>query len=84
MSSFPHWMAAVAQAFSQWMDSWVVQDYPALRERSRMVSAQSRATVRGSMVRSPDGRSEPWLQVFTSHLAVGSIMGCPSELLPVL
>ena len=26
MSLFPHWMAAVAQAFSQWIESWVVQD----------------------------------------------------------
>ena len=56
MSSFPHWMAAVAQAFSQWIESWMVRDYPAFRERSRMVSAQSWATVRGTMVRGPNGR----------------------------
>ena len=31
MSSFPHWMAAVAQAFSQWIESWVAWDYPAFR-----------------------------------------------------
>ena len=55
MSSFPHWMAAVAQAFSQWIESWMTRDYPAFRERSRVVSAQSWATVRGTMVRGPDG-----------------------------
>ena len=81
MSSFPHWMAAVAQAFSE---SWVVQDYPVFRERSRMVSAQSWATVRGTMVRSRDGRSQPWLQVFTDHPAVGNVTGWPHEVLPVL
>ena len=73
----PHWMAAVAQAFSQWIESWVVQNYPTFRERSRTVSAQSWATVRGTMVRSPDGRSEPWLQVFTDHPAVGNVTGWP-------
>ena len=41
MSLFPHWMAAVAQAFSQWIGSWVAQDIPAFREWSRVVSAQS-------------------------------------------
>ena len=41
MTSFAHWMGAVAQAFSQWIESWMIQDYPAFRERSRMVSAQS-------------------------------------------
>ena len=75
MSSFPQWIAAVARAFSQWIESWMVQDYPAFRERSRMVSAQSWATVRGTIVRSPDSGSEPWLQVFKDHRAVGSIMG---------
>ena len=84
MSSFPHWMAAVAQAFSQWIESWMIQDYPAFRERSRMVSAQSWATVRGTMVRSLDGRSEPLLHLFADHPAVGSIMGWPREVLPVL
>ena len=39
MSSFPHWMAVVAQAFSQWIGSWMAQDYPAFREWSRVVSA---------------------------------------------
>ena len=84
MSSFPHWMAAVAQAFSQWIESWMTQDYPAFRERSRMVSAHSWSTVRGTMVRGPDGQSEPWLQVFADHPAVGNIMGWPPEVLPVL
>ena len=41
MSSFPQWMAAVAQGFSQWIESWIVQDYPAFGERSRTVSAHS-------------------------------------------
>ena len=84
MSPFPHWMAAVTQAFSQWIESWVARDYLAFRERSRMVSAQSRATVRGTMVRGPDGQSEPWLQVFADHPAIGNIMGWPCEVLPVL
>ena len=54
MSLFPHWMAAVAQAFSQWIGSWVARDGPVFRERSCVVSAQSWATVRGTMVRDPD------------------------------
>ena len=41
MSLFPRWMAAVAQAFSQWIGSWITGDYPAFREWSRVVSAQS-------------------------------------------
>ena len=61
MSSFPHWMVAVAHAFSQWIETWMARDYPAFRGRSRMVSAQSWATLRGTMVRGPDGQSEPWL-----------------------
>ena len=84
MSSLPHWMAAVAQAFSRWIESWMGQDYPAFRERSRMVPAQSWTTVRGTMVRGPNGKSEPWLQVFADHPAVGNIMGWPREVLPVL
>ena len=75
MSSFPQWMAAVAQAFSQWIESWVTGDYLAFRERSRMVSAQSSATVRGTMVRGPKGQNDPWLQVFADHPAVGNIIG---------
>ena len=84
MSSFLHWMAAVAQAFTQWIESWMVHDYPAFRERSRVVSAQSWATVRGTVVRSPDGRSEPWLQVFADHPAFGRVTGWPREMVPVL
>ena len=84
MSSFPHWMAAVAQTFSQWISSWMTQDYPAFQERSRMVSAQSWATVRGTMVRGPDGQNDPWLQVCAGHPIVGNIMGWPREVLPVL
>ena len=49
-----------------------------------MVSAQSWATVHGTVVRSPSGRSEPWLQVFTHHPAVGSVRGWPREVPPVL
>ena len=84
MSTFPQWMAAAAQAFSQWIESWVAQDYPTFWERSRMVSAQSCATIRGTMVRDSDGQGEPWLQVFANHPAVGNIMGWPREVLPVL
>ena len=32
MSLFPHSMAPVAQAFSQWNASWMARDFPALRE----------------------------------------------------
>ena len=74
----------MAQAFSQSIESWVAPDYPAFRERSRIVSAQSWATVRGRIVRGPDGQSDSWLQVFTDHLAVENIMGWPREVLPVL
>ena len=84
LSSFPHWMSSVAQAFSQWMESWMTRDYPAFRERSRMVSPRFWATVRGTMVRGPDGHREPWLQVFADHPVVGNILGWPRELLPVL
>ena len=77
-------MAAVAQALRQWIETWMVQDYPAFRERSRMVSSHSWARVRGIMVRGPDGKSEPWLQVFLDHPAVGNIMGWPHDVLPVL
>ena len=83
MSSFPHWMAAVAQACSQWVGSWMARDYPTFREWSRVVSAQSWAMVRGTMVRGPDGHSDPWLQVYADHPAVGNIMGWPREVLPV-
>ena len=83
MSLFPHWMAAVAQAFSQWIGSWVARDIPAFREWSRVVSAQSWATVRGTMVRGPDAQSDSWLQVYTNHPAVGNVMGWPREVLPV-
>ena len=48
-----------------------------------MVSSQSWAMVRGAMVRGPDGQSDPWLQVFADHPAVGNIMGWPREVLPV-
>ena len=47
------------------------------------MSAQSWATIRGTMVRDPDGRDEPWLKVFASLPAVGNIMGCPGEVLAV-
>ena len=83
MSSFPHWMAAVAEAFSQWIGSWMTGDYPAFREWSRVVSAQSWAMVRGTMVRGHDSQRDPWLQVYADHPAVGNIMGWPREVLPV-
>ena len=84
MSLFPHWMVAVAQAFSQWIGSWVARDITAFREWSRLVSAQLWALVCGTMVRSPDGQSDPWLQVYANHPAVGNVMGLPREVLPVL
>ena len=83
MSLFPHWMAAVAYSFSQWIGSWMARDYPAFRERSRVVSTQTWAVVGGTMVRGTDGQSDPWLQVYTDHPAVGNIMGWPREVLPV-
>ena len=84
MSSFPQWMAAVAHALGQCIKSWMAQDYPAFRERCRMVLAQSWATIRGTMVRGSGGQRDPWLQVFASHPAVGNITGWPREVLPVL
>ena len=84
MSLFPDWMAAVAQAFSQWIGSWVARDFTAFSEWSRVMSAQSWALVRGTMVRSPDGQSDPWLQVYANHPAVENVMGWPREVLPVL
>ena len=75
MSLFPHWMAAVAQAFNRWIGSWVARDITAFREWSRVVSAQSWALVRGTMVRSPGGQSDPWLGVYANHPAVGNVMG---------
>ena len=83
MSLFPHWMAAVAQAFSQWTGSWMARDFPAIREWSSVVSAQSWAMRRGTMVRGLDGQSDPWLQVYADHPAVGNVMGWPREVLPV-
>ena len=82
-SLFPHWMAAVVQAFSQWIGSWMARDYPAFRECSRVVSAQSWAIVRGTMVRGPDCQSDPGLQVYADHPSVESIMGWPRQVLPV-
>ena len=83
MSLFPHWMAAVAQAFSQWIGSWMARDIPAFQEWSRVVLAQSWAMASGTMVRDPDGHSDSWLRVYADHPAVGNIMGWPREVLPV-
>ena len=68
----------------QWIDSLVAHDYPAFWERSRTVSAQSSATICGTMVRDSDGHGGPWLQVFANHPAVGNITGLPREVVPVL
>ena len=62
----------------------MTRDYPAFREQYRMVSAQCWATVPGTMVRGPDGQSDPRLQVFADHPDVGNILGWPREVLPVL
>ena len=83
MSLFPHWMAAGAQASCQWIVSRVAQDFPAFREWCRVVSAQSWTTVRGTIVRNPDGQSDSWLQVYTNHPAVWNVMGWPRQVLPV-
>ena len=83
MSLFPHRMAAVAQAFGQWIGSWMARDFPAFRGWSCVVSTQSWATVRGTLVRGPDGQSDPWLQVYADHPAVGNVLGGPREVLPV-
>ena len=61
----------------------MTRDYSAFREWSRVVSAQSWAVVRGTMVRGPDGQSDPWLHVYAEHPGVGNIMGWPREVLPV-
>ena len=84
MSLFPRWMSAVAQVFSQWIGSWMARDFPAYREWSGMVSAQSRPLVTGTLMRGPDSQSDPWLQAYAEHPAVGSVMGWPREVLPVL
>ena len=83
MSTFPQWMAAAAQALSAWLQSWVTEDFAAFRARSTEVSAQSWASIRGTMVRDSDGHNEPWLKVFVGFLAVGSVMGWPGDVLPV-
>ena len=49
-----------------------------------MVSAQSWALVRGTMVGSPDSQSDPWLQVYANHPAVGNVISWPLGVLPVL
>ena len=49
-----------------------------------MVSGQSWATVRGTMVRGPNGQSHSWPQVYANHPAVGNVMGWAREVLPVL
>ena len=59
MSLFPQWMAAVAKAFNQWIGSWMARDYPAFRAWICVVSAQSWAMVSGTMLRGPDGQSDP-------------------------
>ena len=42
------------------------------------------AAICGTMVRDSHGRDEPWLKVVVSIPAVGSIVGWPREVLPVL
>ena len=83
MSLFPHRMAAVAQAFGQWIGSWMARDFPAFRGWSCVVSTQSWATVRGTLVRGPGGQSDPWLQLYADHPALGNVLGGPREVLPV-
>ena len=66
------------------LDGPVVQDYPPFWEQYRTVSAQSSATICGTMVRGSDGQSQPWLLVSADHLAVENSKGSLCELLPVL
>ena len=70
-------------AFSQWIGSRVARDITAFNEWSRVVSAQSWALVRGTMVRSPDSQNDPSLEVYANHPAFGNVMGWPREVLPV-
>ena len=48
------------------------------------MSAQSWATIHGTMVSDSGGQGEPWLQVCVSHGALANIMGWAREVLPVL
>ena len=79
MSLFPQWMAAVAPVFSQWISSWAARDITAFREWSRVVSAQSSALVRGTMVRSPDGQSEPCAPGIRKPSSCGECHGLASR-----
>ena len=83
MSTFPQWMATAAQAFSAWIESWVAQYFATFRARFREVSVQSCATIRGAMVRNPEGHNQPWLKVFVARPAVGSITRSPGDVLLV-
>ena len=82
ISTFHRWMAA-APAFGHWCQLWVAKAFPPFRARSRRVSAQSCATICGTMVRDSDAHDKPWLKVFVGHPAVGNIMGWPREGLPL-
>ena len=75
MSMFSQCMAAAAQGFSKYIESWVALYFATFRVPSREVSAHSWATICGTMVSNPDGHDEQWLKVFVGHLAVGRIMG---------
>ena len=83
MSTFPQWLAAVAQAFGAWVEAWMAENLAAFRAPFREVSTHSRATMYGTMVCDSEGRNEPCLILFVGVLAVGSVMGWPGEVLPV-
>ena len=61
----------------------MTRDYGAFRARSREVSTQSWATIRGTMVRDSDGHNEPWIKVYVGLPAVGCVMGWLGGVLPV-
>ena len=76
-------MAFAALAFSAWLESWMSRDYSTFRARPREVSAQSWATIRGTMVRDSDGIDALWLKVYVGHPAVGCVMGWAGSVLQV-
>ena len=61
----------------------MTRDFASFRARSREVSAQSWATIRGTMVRDSDGHYEPWLKVFVGLGGVGNVMDRQCGVLPV-
>ena len=80
---FPPWMAAVAQTFSQWTQSWVAQELPAIRERSVQCPHSRGPPSVVPWCVTPMVAGEPWLNVFASHPPVRNITSWPCEVLGV-